>query len=68
MCGFPGKHGTDIISTVTPGITLDITGRPAGLTLIYAPSFVTYADDSYDDYWRHQASGRLVAAGQEHAV
>jgi hypothetical protein len=52
----PDNTESDTIFTVTPGITVDITGRPAGLTLIYDPSFVTYADDSYDDYWRHQAS------------
>jgi hypothetical protein len=41
----PETRTSDIISTVTPGITLDISGRPAGLTLDYAPSYVDYADE-----------------------
>ena len=49
----PDNTESDYITTVTPGITLEISGRPAGLTLDYDPSYVTYVDDTYDDYWRH---------------
>jgi hypothetical protein len=53
----PDDTETDVITTVTPGITLDVSGRAAGLTLDYDPSYVSYADGTYDDYWRHLAKG-----------
>ena len=53
----PENTDTDIITTVTPGITLEVSGKPAGLTLDYDPSYVSYADGTYEDYWRHLASG-----------
>lgn len=53
----PDNTESDTITTVTPGITLDLSGRPAGLTLSYDPSYVNYADGTYEDYWRHLATG-----------
>lgn len=53
----PENTESDIITTVTPGIQLDLSGRPAGLSLSYDPSFVSYADNTYEDYWHHLASG-----------
>lgn len=53
----PDDTRSDTIATVTPGITVDISGRPAGLILSYDPSFVAYADNTYDNYWHHQADG-----------
>ena len=53
----PDNTETDIITTVTPGITLEVTGKPAGLTLDYDPSYVSYADGTYENYWRHLAKG-----------
>jgi hypothetical protein len=53
----PDNPASDTITTVTPGINLEVSGRPAGLTLDYAPSYVDYADDTFEDYWRHLASG-----------
>ena len=52
----PDNTESDYITTVTPGITLEISGRPAGLTLDYDPFYVTYADGTYDDYWGHAAN------------
>ena len=49
----PDNTESDYITTVTPGITLEVSGRPAGLTLDYAPSYVNYADGTYEDYWAH---------------
>ena len=49
----PDNTESDYITTVTPGITLEVSGRPAGLTLDYAPSYVTYVDGTYENYWRH---------------
>ena len=49
----PDNTESDYITTVTPGITLEISGRPAGLTLDYAPSYVDYAEGTYEDYWGH---------------
>ncbi|WP_319409008.1 outer membrane beta-barrel protein [uncultured Desulfosarcina sp.] len=53
----PDNAESDVITTVTPGLTLDLSGRPAGLTLSYDPSYVDYADGTYEDYWRHRAAG-----------
>ena len=47
---------SDTITSISPGITIDISGRSAGLSLSYDPSYVNYHDDSYDDYWRHAAT------------
>lgn len=51
----PGPE-SDYITSVTPGITIDLSGKPAGLALRYDPSYVDYYDDSYDEYWSHAAS------------
>ena len=51
----PARSRTTITS-VTPGITIDFSGRTAGLALSYDPSYVDYYDDSYDEYWSHAAS------------
>jgi len=51
----PGPE-SDYITSVTPGITIDISGKPAGLALNYDPGYVTYNNDTYDDYWRHAAN------------
>ena len=55
----PEDTQSDTITTITPGITMDFSGRSAGLTLDYDPSFVSYADDTYEDYWRHLAKGAV---------
>jgi len=47
----------DTIITVTPGFSVGLLGRTAGVEGSYAPSFVTYANDSRDDTWRHFARG-----------
>jgi Putative beta-barrel porin 2 len=52
----PDNTESDFISTITPGITFDLSGRVAGLALSYDPSWVDYYDDSYEDYWRHAAN------------
>jgi len=52
----PENTESDYITTVTPGVTVDFSGRTAGLALDYDPSYVNYLDDSYDSYWRHAAN------------
>lgn len=52
----PENAESDYITTVTPGITIEFSGRTAGLALSYDPSHVNYYDDSYEDYWRHAAN------------
>ena len=47
---------SDTITSISPGITIDFSGRSAGLSLSYDPSYVNYHDDSYDDYWSHAAT------------
>jgi hypothetical protein len=47
---------SDTITSISPGITIDFSGRSAGLSLSYDPSYVNYYDDSYDDYWSHAAA------------
>ena len=47
---------SDTITSITPGITIDLSGRSAGLALSYDPSYVDYYDDAYDEYWSHAAS------------
>ena len=44
------------ITTITPGITMDITGRNAGISLSYDPGYTLYNRYSDYDYWRHAAS------------
>lgn len=43
------------ITTITPGVTLDITGRSAGLSLSYDPSYTLHNDYSDRNYWQHAA-------------
>ena len=38
----PDNTESDYITTVTPGITLNMYGRAAGLALSYDPGYVTY--------------------------
>jgi hypothetical protein len=52
----PDNTESDYISTITPGITLNIYSRAAGLAISYDPSLINYYDDSYEDYWRHAAN------------
>ncbi|BBO67317.1 hypothetical protein DSCA_12470 [Desulfosarcina alkanivorans] len=65
---------SDTITTITPGITIDLSGRTAGLALSYDASHVDYYDDSYDAYWSHAAtadgwwqSGRNTRLSLTHA-
>lgn len=48
----PDNTESDYISTITPGINFNLYGRNAGLALSYDPSYVHYANDTYDAYWR----------------
>jgi hypothetical protein len=43
-------------TTISPGITLDLTGRNAGLSLSYDPSYIMYDKYSDRDYWQHAAN------------
>jgi hypothetical protein len=49
----------DFITTVSPGFTAELLGQTAGLSLIYDPAYLFYADNSDNDYWRHVLNARL---------
>lgn len=50
------EQESEWITTITPGLTLDITGRSAGLSLSYDPSYTMYNRYSESDYWQHAAN------------
>ena len=53
----PGSEKeSEWITTVGPGVTLDITGKTADLSLSYDPSYIMYNNYSDRDYWRHAAN------------
>ena len=52
----PGSEKeSEWITTITPGVTLDITGRTADLSLSYDPRYTMYDKYSDRDYWSHAA-------------
>ena len=52
----PGfEKESEWITTVTPGVTLDISGRTANLSLSYDPTYTMYDNYSERDYWNHAA-------------
>jgi len=50
------EQESEWITIITPGITLDITGRNAGASFSYDPGYTMYNRYSDDDYWRHAAN------------
>jgi hypothetical protein len=56
----------DTIVSVTPGFTVGLLGKKAGLDASYDPSWVTYLDGSRDDTWRHFARGGLWWQASKH--
>ena len=52
----PGSEKeSEWITTISPGVTLDITGRTADLSLSYDPTYTMYDKYSDRDYWSHAA-------------
>ena len=53
----PGSEKeSEWITTISPGLTLDITGRAAGLSINYDPVYNMYDKYSDRDYWSHAAN------------
>jgi hypothetical protein len=49
----PDHEKSDYITTVSPGVNLDIVGHHTTLGLRYAPTFVWYADETDNNTVRH---------------
>ena len=50
----PGSEKeSEWITAISPGVTLDITGRTADLSLSYDPAYTMYDKYSDRDYWSH---------------
>ncbi len=49
----------EYITTVTPGATLDVTGRRYGLEATYDAGYVMYGKNTSDNTWRHNATASI---------
>ncbi|BBO88601.1 outer membrane beta-barrel protein [Desulfosarcina ovata] len=49
----PDSEESDTITTVSPGVTVEFSGRTAALSASYAPSYTMYDKLENSDYWEH---------------
>jgi hypothetical protein len=49
----------DFITTISPGVTAELLGQNAGLSVSYDPAYSFYADNSDNDHWSHRLDARL---------
>ncbi|BBO81352.1 hypothetical protein DSCO28_19180 [Desulfosarcina ovata subsp. sediminis] len=50
----PDSEESDTITTVSPGVTVEFSGRTAALSASYAPSYTMYDKLENSDYWEHR--------------
>ena len=55
--GNPGfEEESEWITSISPGVTVNLTGRQLGLSLSYDPSYTMYDEHSENDYWEQAAN------------
>lgn len=53
----PGSEKeSEWITSISPGLTVDLVGRRVGLSLSYDPAYIMYDKYSDRDYWEHAAN------------
>ncbi|GAB6905482.1 hypothetical protein JCM12296A_13170 [Desulfosarcina cetonica] len=51
----PDNEVSDTITTISPGVTVELSGRTAALAVSYDPSYTMYDKRKDSDYWAHAA-------------